>query len=84
MARDERIGLVGANGAGKTTLLRLCAGLDEPDSGQVTRARGLRVGLLDPGGEPRRRRSPRAPSVREAVRAGAGELVTDGSEAARS
>jgi ATPase subunit of ABC transporter with duplicated ATPase domains len=32
-----RIGVVGPNGAGKTTLLHLLAGLEEPDSGSVTR-----------------------------------------------
>ena len=29
-------GLLGPNGAGKTTTLRLCLGLTEPDSGQIT------------------------------------------------
>lgn len=43
---DARIGLVGPNGAGKTTLLRLLAGVDRPDTGQVTRRRGLRVAFL--------------------------------------
>ena len=35
-----RIGVVGPNGAGKTTLLRVLAGLEEPDSGRVTRRPG--------------------------------------------
>jgi ATPase subunit of ABC transporter with duplicated ATPase domains len=34
---QARIGVVGPNGAGKTTLLRVLAGLEEPDSGRVTR-----------------------------------------------
>jgi len=43
---DEKIGLVGPNGAGKSTLLRILAGLDAPDGGAVTRARGLRIGYV--------------------------------------
>lgn len=43
----DRIGVVGPNGAGKSTLLRVLAGLQPPDTGRVTRAGSLRVGLLD-------------------------------------
>jgi ATP-binding cassette subfamily F protein 3 len=43
---DEKIGLVGPNGAGKSTLLRILAGLDAPDGGAVTRARGIRIGYV--------------------------------------
>jgi macrolide transport system ATP-binding/permease protein len=32
----ERVGIVGDNGSGKSTLLRLLAGLDRPDSGEIT------------------------------------------------
>ena len=46
MALGDRIGLVGPNGSGKTTLLRIAAGLDEPDHGEVSRKRGLSLGLL--------------------------------------
>ncbi len=42
----DRIGLIGRNGSGKSTLLRLMAGLEEPDTGVVTRMQGLRVALL--------------------------------------
>jgi ATP-binding cassette subfamily F protein 3 len=38
--------LVGANGAGKTTLFRLIAGELTPDSGSVTRSKGLEVAYL--------------------------------------
>jgi len=43
---QSRIGLVGPNGCGKTTLLRLIAGLEQPDGGQISRARTLRTGYL--------------------------------------
>ncbi len=42
----QRIGMVGRNGAGKSTLLRLLCGEFEPDSGEITRKRDLRVGYL--------------------------------------
>ena len=43
----SRIGVVGPNGIGKSTLLRLLAGLEEPDSGRVTREPpGLEVAYL--------------------------------------
>jgi ATP-binding cassette subfamily F protein uup len=43
----DRVGVVGANGAGKSTLLRLVAGVEKPESGQVLRGRGSRVGFLE-------------------------------------
>ncbi|HEY0097696.1 MAG TPA: ABC-F family ATP-binding cassette domain-containing protein [Pyrinomonadaceae bacterium] len=43
----EHVGLVGRNGAGKTTLFRLIGGEETPDSGDVVRARGLKLGLLE-------------------------------------
>jgi ATP-binding cassette subfamily F protein uup len=48
LAIDEgdRIGLVGRNGCGKTTFLRILAGLQSPDSGDVTRRRELVVSYL--------------------------------------
>ncbi|HEY4415452.1 MAG TPA: ABC-F family ATP-binding cassette domain-containing protein [Verrucomicrobiae bacterium] len=42
----ERIGLVGRNGAGKTTFLRILAGLQMPDSGEISRQRDLVVSYL--------------------------------------
>jgi ATP-binding cassette subfamily F protein 3 len=46
LGAGERVGLVGPNGAGKTTLCRILAGVEEPDSGRVSRARGASVGYL--------------------------------------
>ena len=43
----DRVGLVAANGTGKTSLLRLIAGRGEPSSGEITRARGLRLGFVE-------------------------------------
>ncbi len=66
----DRIGLVGRNGCGKTTFLKLLAGLQTPDSGDVTRRRDLLVSylaqdfLLDP-----------ALDVRGNVRAGAKHVL---------
>ena len=46
----ERVGLSGPNGAGKTTLLKMLAGLDEPDSGIITKPSGLTIGYLPQDG----------------------------------
>src|SRR5690606_18470211 len=42
----DKIGMIGRNGAGKTTLLRCLAGLTDPDEGEVTVPKGVRVGYL--------------------------------------
>ncbi len=44
--RGDRICLLGRNGEGKTSLLRLLAGDEVPDSGELRRESGLRVGFL--------------------------------------
>ncbi len=46
IARDERIGLIGANGTGKSTLLKILAGVETPDSGERSLMKGARLGYL--------------------------------------
>lgn len=46
LQQGERMGLVGVNGCGKSTLMRIIAGLESPDSGEISMARGTRVGYL--------------------------------------
>jgi len=43
----EKVGLVGRNGAGKSTVFRLIAGYEEPDGGQISRLKNMRIGLLE-------------------------------------
>ena len=45
--RQDRIGLVAANGRGKSTLLRCLGGTHEPTTGDLTRARGLRISHVE-------------------------------------
>ena len=47
IGKGDRIGLVAANGRGKSTLLRCLSGTYEPTTGEITRARGLRIGHLE-------------------------------------
>ena len=42
----DRIGLIGINGTGKSSLLKIVAGEDAPDSGQIVKKNGLRIGYL--------------------------------------
>src|SRR3978361_726216 len=42
----DRIGVLGLNGSGKTTLLTVLAGLVPPDSGRVSRLRGVDMAVV--------------------------------------
>lgn len=45
--KGEKVGLVGVNGAGKTTQMRIMAGLEEPDSGNVIKAKSnMKIAFL--------------------------------------
>ena len=46
VARGERIGIVGRNGGGKTTLLKAILGIEQPASGNIHIAKGIRIGYL--------------------------------------
>ncbi len=43
---SEKVGLVGRNGAGKTTAFRIITGEESADSGDVGKAKELKIGLL--------------------------------------
>ena len=58
----ERVGVVGRNGGGKTTLLEVMTGIEEPDTGRVSKAGDLDIGYLHQGDE-----LDDSHSVREAV-----------------
>lgn len=42
----DRIGIVGRNGGGKSTLIKVMAGIEAPDSGRVSKAGSINIGLL--------------------------------------
>lgn len=67
ISETDRIGIVGLNGGGKTTLLEVLTGLQQPDSGRVSRRSDLRFAVVT-------QRSPLPPGVTvgESILAGMG------------
>jgi len=43
----EHIGVIGPNGAGKSTLFKIIVGQEHLDTGEITKANGLRIGYLE-------------------------------------
>lgn len=70
ISQRDRIGLVGRNGSGKTTFLRILVGEVIPDTGTLSRQRGLVVGYL-----PQEFSLDPDLDVRENIRAGAGHIL---------
>lgn len=46
LEEQDKVGFIGINGTGKSTFLRILAGMQEPDTGTITLARGARIGYL--------------------------------------
>lgn len=44
--KDQRIALIAKNGSGKTSILNIMAGLDEPETGQIIKRKGIRISFL--------------------------------------
>lgn len=44
--RGQKVAFVAKNGTGKTTLLNIIAGIDSPDTGQITVRKGIKVAYL--------------------------------------
>ena len=71
VAAGEKTGLVGRNGSGKTSLLKILAGHINPDSGNLSQRRGLRIGYLPQEFELQGNKT-----VRVNIEMGAADLIT--------
>ncbi len=70
VSAGEKVGLVGRNGCGKTSLLKILSGVNESDSGEISRRRQLRIGYL-----PQELELDPNLSIHENIAAGAGDVV---------
>ena len=70
VSSGEKVGLVGRNGCGKTSLLKILAGENQPDSGEVSTRRTLRIGYL-----PQELELDPEISVHENIASGAADVV---------
>ena len=46
ISRNDKVSLVGSNGKGKSTLLKLLYGLEQLESGEISKQKGIRIGYL--------------------------------------
>lgn len=46
LQEGEKVGVIGINGMGKSTLLKLIAGIEQPDDGEITKGKNIRIGYL--------------------------------------
>jgi ATP-binding cassette subfamily F protein 3 len=80
VVRGDRWGVVGRNGTGKTTLFRLLTGEQDPASGTIARATGMRFSVME-----QHREFPGASTVWEAAAGGSADLLAlEGSLAAQA
>ncbi len=76
LAAGDRLGLVAANGRGKSSLLRCLAGALDPTAGEITRARGLTVALVEQDPAPALLQHPMRAAVLAALPADVAESET--------
>lgn len=46
VGENDRIGFIGRNGAGKSTMLKVIYGLENPESGSISKPNGYKIGYL--------------------------------------